>query len=142
LRVIANGVREATPFGVVLISVYESDTGLLRRVVGVGLAPDVLNELISRKQPFSSLQQLLKPQFRVSRSYFIPVDQTPIIPADVHMVTLEAEGDSEKSPNAWDHDDFLLIPLEDNQGKPLGLISLDAPRDGLRPDLATIETLE
>jgi GAF domain-containing protein/nitrogen-specific signal transduction histidine kinase len=142
LRTVANGIREATPFGAVLISIYESDTGLLRRVVGVGFPPDMLNELLARRQPLSSIQQLLKPQFRVSRSYFIPVDQAPIIPADVHMVTLETDEKAKGSPNAWDHDDFLLIPLEDNQGNPLGLISLDSPRDGMRPDRATIETLE
>ncbi len=142
LRLIANGIRDATPFGVVLISIHEPDTGLSRRVVGVGLAPDVLNELLARKQPLSGIQQLLKPQFRVSRSYFIPVDQAPIIPADVHMVTLGADAKSKNLPNAWDHDDILIVPLDDSQGNPLGLISLDAPRDGMRPDRASIETLE
>lgn len=142
LRGIAVGIREATPFGAVLISMVEPDTGLLRRVVGVGFSQETLAELMARKQPYSSLQQLLKPQFRISRSYFIPVDQSPIIPSDVHTVTLEAVDKSQKSPNAWDPDDFLLIPLEDSQGQPLGLISLDSPRDGLRPDRATIETLE
>ncbi len=142
LRLIVNGIREATPFGAVLISIYESETGLLRRVSGVGFAPEVLNELIARKQPLSSIQQLLKPQYRVSRSYFIPVDQAPIIPADVHMVTIEADGKSKNLPNAWDHDDILIVPLDDSQGNPLGLISLDSPRDGMRPDRATIETLE
>src|SRR5258706_1378748 len=142
LRAVATGIREATPFGTVLISILESNTGLLRRVVGVGFAQETLNELLARKTPLSSIQQLLKPQFRVSRSYFIPVDQAPIIPADVHMVTLEADGKAKDSPNAWDYDDILVIPLEDNQGNPLGLISLDSPRDGMRPDRATIETLE
>lgn len=142
LRGLAVGIREATPFGAVLISMVEPDTSLLRRVVGVGFSQETLAELMARKQPYSSLQQLLKPQFKISRSYFIPVDQTPIIPSDVHTVILEAVDKSQKSPNAWDPDDFLLIPLEDSQGKPLGLISLDSPRDGLRPDRATIETLE
>src|SRR5258706_3087252 len=58
------------------------------------------------------------------------------------MVTVEADGKAKVSPNAWDYDDILSIPLEDNQGNPLGLISLDSPRDGMRPDRATIETLE
>ncbi len=142
LRSIANSIREATPFEVVLISIYESETGLLRRVTGIGFSPETLAELMSRKQPLSSIRQMLKPQFRISRSYFIPVDQAPIIPADVHMVTLETDGAAQRLPYAWDPDDFLLIPLEDHQGNPLGLISLDAPRDGLRPDRAAIETLE
>jgi GAF domain-containing protein len=142
LRTIANSIREATTFQAVLISLYERETGMLRRITGVGFPPDTLNELMSRKQPLTSIQQMLKPQFRISRSYFIPVDEAPIIPADVHMVTLDLDGKTGKSTNAWDPDDFLIIPLEDDQGAPLGLMSFDAPRDGLRPDRATIEALE
>jgi GAF domain-containing protein len=142
LRSIGNSIREATPFQAVLVSIYERDTGLLRRITGVGFSPETLTELMSRKQPLASIQQMLKPQFRISRSYFIPVDEAPIIPTDVHMVTLELEDKTGKSSNAWDPDDFLIIPLEDEQGVPLGLMSFDAPRDGLRPDRATIEALE
>lgn len=142
LRTISNSIRESTPFQAVLFSVYEPDTGLLRRVSGVGFTPETLAELISRKQPLSSIQQLLKPQYRISRSYFIPGDNAPIIPADVHMVWVESPDRASKPSTAWDPDDFLIVPLEDNLGAPLGLLSVDAPRDGLRPDLATIEALE
>ena len=142
LRTIANSVRESTTFQAVLVSTYERETGMLRRITGVGFPSDTLNELMSRKQPLTSIQQMLKPQFRISRTYFIPVDEAPIIPADVHMVTLDLDDKNGKSSNAWDHDDFLIIPLEDDQGAPLGLMSFDAPRDGLRPDRATIEALE
>ncbi|MGB8984530.1 MAG: GAF domain-containing protein, partial [Anaerolineales bacterium] len=142
LRTVANSIREATPFQAVLISVYEKDTGLLRRVTGVGFPTETLAELMSRKQPLASVQQMLKPQFRISRSYFIPIDEAPIIPADVHLVTLDLEDKAQKPANAWDPDDLLIIPLQNEQGEPLGLISFDAPRDGLRPDRATIEALE
>jgi GAF domain-containing protein/nitrogen-specific signal transduction histidine kinase len=142
LRSIGNSIRDATPFQAVLVSIYERDTGLLRRITGVGFSPETLTELMSRKQPLASIQQMLKPQFRISRSYFIPVDEAPIIPTDVHMVTLELEDKNGKTSNAWDPDDFLIIPLEDEHGVPLGLMSFDAPRDGLRPDRATIEALE
>jgi GAF domain-containing protein len=142
LRTIASNIRESTPFQAVLISVFERETGLLRRVAGVGFAADTLAELMARKQPLSSIQQMLKPQFRISRSYFIPVDEAPIIPADVHMVTLDLDDKTGKSSTTWDPDDFLIIPLQDDQGAPLGIISFDAPRDGLRPDRATIEALE
>ncbi|MGQ9832491.1 MAG: GAF domain-containing protein [Candidatus Villigracilaceae bacterium] len=141
LQIIAGSIREATPFDVVLISMYEPDTGMLRRVAGAGLPEHLLNELLSRKQPFKSLQQLLRPEFRISRSYYIPADKTPIIPPDVHYVVLETD-QSKPRGAAWNPDDFLLIPLEDASGNPLGLISLDAPRNGLRPDRATIESVE
>ena len=142
LRIIAASIRDATTFQAVLISIYEPETDLLRRVTGVGLTSDTLNELLSRKQSFSSLQQMLKPQFRISRSYFIPVNEAPIIPADVHLVTLSFDDKTARVPSAWDPDDILIVPLQDVQGKPLGIISLDSPRDGMRPDLSTIETLE
>ena len=142
LRIIAMSIRDATSFQAVLISIYEPETDLLRRVTGVGFTSDTLAELLSRKQSYSSIQQMLKPQFRISRSYFIPVDEAPIIPADVHMVTLSFDDKTAGVSSAWDPDDILIVPLQDTQGKPLGLISLDAPRDGIRPDLATIETLE
>ncbi|MGZ9221858.1 MAG: GAF domain-containing protein, partial [Anaerolineales bacterium] len=142
LRTIGNSIREATPFQAVLISVHERETGMLRRITGVGFPPETLAELMARKQPLSSIQQMLKPEFRISRSYFIPIDESPIIPADVHMVTLDLDDKTGKSVNAWDPDDFLIIPLQDEQGNPLGLISFDDPRDGLRPDRATIEALE
>jgi GAF domain-containing protein/nitrogen-specific signal transduction histidine kinase len=141
LRTIGNAIRASSPFQAVLFSIYEPDTGLLRRVTGLGFSQEVLTELLSRKQPLESIKQLLKPEFCISRSYFIPADQTPVVPADVHMVTLELK-DIASAENAWDPDDFLLVPLVDAQGNTLGLLSLDAPDDGLRPDKAAIETLE
>ena len=141
LRSIGNAIRESTPFQAVLFSVYEPDTGLLRRVTGIGFLQEVLGELLSRKQPLESVQQLFKPEFRISRSYFIPADKTPVVPADVHMVTLDLNH-VDQDENAWEPDDFLIVPLNDAQGNPLGLISLDAPNDGLRPDKTTIDTIE
>ena len=44
--------------------------------------------------------------------------------------------------NSWHPDDILLLPLYNSSGEPLGLISVDAPRDNQRPDRPTIETLE
>jgi GAF domain-containing protein/nitrogen-specific signal transduction histidine kinase len=142
LKIIAQGIRDTTPFQVVLISIFEPETGMLRRVTGLGISPETLNELMARKQPLASIQQLTKPEFKISRSYFIPADKTPVLPADIHYVYSEAYSESETRQSAWNPDDFLLIPLEDLQGTPLGLISLDDPSNGLRPDLATIDSVE
>ena len=142
LHIIARGIRESTPFHVVLISVAELELGLLRRVAAVGIPQETLNELLARKQPLSGIKQIMKPEFKVSRSYFIPADQTPVVPSDVHMVTLEVSTADEKLPNAWDPDDILLVPLESADGKLIGLVSLDNPENGLRPDKATIEAVE
>jgi GAF domain-containing protein len=141
LLMISNGISEATPFQAILFSVYEKDTNMLQRLVGTGFPEEMLRELTSRKQSLASVQQLLRPEFRISQSYFIPAERTPVLPADLHIVTLD-DREPDQIENAWNPDDILLVLLEDAVGNPLGLISLDAPRDGLRPDKATIETIE
>jgi GAF domain-containing protein/nitrogen-specific signal transduction histidine kinase len=142
LTSIAQGIQDSTPFRVVLISLYETETGMLRRVTGVGIVPETLAELLSHKQPLVSLRQLMKPEFKVGRSYYIPADQTPVMPSDVHYVYAGQYSEAQVKQNAWHPDDFLLIPLEDPEGRSLGLISLDDPGDGLRPDHATLDSLE
>ena len=142
LQMIARAVRDATPFRVVLVSIFEAETGQLRRVTAVGVNQETWNELSARKQPLSSLQQLLRSEFKVSHSYFIPADQTPIIPPDVHSVVVDVSKPAAKSSNAWNPDDILLLPLENSDGQVVGLISVDDPSDGLRPDKATIEAVE
>ena len=142
LLAIAVAIQQATPFQVALLSIYEPESGLLQRVAGLGMPAETLEELLSHKQPLQGIQQLLRPEFKIGRAYFIPADQTPVIPAEVHtVVTLQAAGHS-KSAETWDPDDFLIILLEDPQGQPLGLLSVDGPRDNLRPDRATLDTLE
>src|SRR5512140_1823088 len=97
---------------------------------------------MARTQLLASLQQLMKPEFKISHSYYIPADVTPVLPTDIHYVYAGQYSEAEAKQNAWDPDDFLLIPLEDGQGNPLGLISLDDPSNGLRPDRATIDSVE
>ena len=142
LKVIASNISDSTNFNAVLISVYEKEDGMLRRITGVGFPQATLNDLMAHKQPLASLQQILKPEFRINRSYFIPVDESPIVPADVHIVTLDTNSREQGAPNSWDPDDTLITMLDDNQGNPIGIISVDSPRNGLRPDRATIDALE
>ncbi len=138
---VALGIQKATPFNVVIISVYDDKTGLLSRVVGAGIDEATFAEFQTHQQPWSSIAQLMRPEFEVGHNiFFIPIDQAPVLPSDVQMLTTVK--DVPQKPNAWDPDDTLLIPIYDNEDNPLGLISVDAPRDGLRPDQIVFETLE
>ena len=142
MQMIARAIRDASPFRVVLVSVLEAETSQLRRITSVGLSQEAWNELSTRKQPLTSLQQLMRSEFKVSHSYFIPSDQTPIIPPDVHRVIIDSSKAAAGSANSWHPEDFLLLPLENSDGQIVGLISVDDPSDGLRPDKATIEAVE
>ncbi len=142
LQMIARAIRESTLFSVVLISMVEFESGLLRRVTAVGIPQEALNELISHKQPLASVQQLMKPEFKISRSYFIPSDKFPVIPADVHLVNLDSNSSHAKSADMWDSNDALIIPIENIKGEIIGIISLDEPEDGLRPQNTVLESVE
>ena len=141
LEALAYGIQEATAFQVVLVSIVEPETQIQRRVTGVGMPIETLNMLKARQQPWSGVSLLLRPEFKVGQGYFIPFDNTPVVPSEIEMVTL-LQAPSSEAPNAWHPDDTLLFPLQDAEGNPIGLISLDAPRDGLRPDRVTLETVE
>ena len=144
LENIAAAIQGATQFNTVLISVYDQDSGSLRRTAGAGIPETAATELWTHPQPYSSLQQLLTPEFRLGRSYFIPHERMPILPADIHTITILSLGTEEMKTTAdcWHPDDVMVIPLENPAGELLGLISVDDPRDNLRPNQSTIETLE
>ena len=144
---IANAIQAATPFNCVLISMVAPESQNLHRIAGTGIQPADMEVLRSHPQALSSVLSLLKPEFRIGRSYFIPYEKMPVLPAEVHTLTvlplenLTAPGNG-RSNLAWHPEDMLVVPLLNQAGEPLGLISVDAPRDNLRPDQPTIETLE
>lgn len=142
LLMVAEGIRKATAFDVVSISVYHEESGMLRWVTGVGMSQENLRELQERKQPLLSIQQLLQPEFRLGNAYYIPADRVPIIPSDSHIVTFESNYAPEQKQNTWNGDDFFAFLLENQYKEPLGMISLDMPSDGNAPDLTTVEALE
>ncbi len=143
MEAIAYGVQESTPFNVVLVSVYDPELEGLRRVAGAGIPLDTMAEFRKRTQPWAVMQQMLAPQFRFSRSYFIPFEQRPVTPAELHTMTMmPLDMGHVDNSMAWHPDDLLLVPLQTASGTPLGLISVDSPRNNLRPDRPTIESLE
>lgn len=141
LLMISEGIRNATPFEVVLVSVYDKESGMLRRVTGVGMSEESLRELQEREQPLLSVRQLLQPEFKLGNAYYIPADKVPIVPSDLHIVTLDASS-STKKQNTWHDEDLFVFLLEDRYGESLGMISLDMPSDGNSPDMTTVEALE
>ncbi len=140
LKAISEAIREATPFQTVLISSVNSGTKQLVRLHGSGIPADAWEELRSRVVPWQSVQNLLKEDYRCGSSYFIPADRLPEPPEDVHMVTV-LDADDNPSRNAWDPDDILCVPIFTPDNEPLGLITLDAPNNGRRPEPSTLEVL-
>ncbi len=84
-------------------------------------------------------QQLLDPRYEVEGCYFLPAGAfdwaghpEPMFVPDLEPLAHE---------NAWQPEDALLVPLRHSDGHLLGVLSLDEPDDGLRPqptDLAVL----
>ncbi len=143
LEAIAYAIQGATPFDVALISIYNPRRNHLERVAAAGIPLSVLAELRAHPAPWPSMQTLLDPKFRLGHTYFIPAEQGQVIPQDIQSYRPPGQNSPEVGPdNAWQPEDILIAPLFNTAGEPLGLVSLDSPRDGLRPDQPSIETIE
>jgi PAS domain S-box-containing protein len=143
LETIAYAIQGATPFDIVLISVYNPETNQLARLANAGIPIPKMVELKARPQPWSGIQKLLTPQFRLGRSYFIPeAFSSSTLPEEVEMYTPLPQDHRPSEEQSWHPHDVLIVPLFGSSGEPLGLVSVDAPRNNVRPDRATIETLE
>ena len=143
LEDIVYAIQSSTPFDVVLFSVYDPRDQMLHRVTGAGLPLAAMEELKATSQPWENVQRLALEELRFGRSYYIPYEQRPDMPETWHTVTIDGEAPPENGrENRWHPKDMLIIPLQTADGEPLGLVSVDSPRDGLRPDTTTIETLE
>jgi PAS domain S-box-containing protein len=141
LQIVARAICQATPFQSALISVYDPKDSQLYRLTCVGVSPADWEELQRHHQPWSGVERLLDERYRFGLAYYIPYDNQPVIPEEIHTLQL-LPGSNSTAAGHWNTDDFLLVPIRDADAKPLGLISLDGPSDGRRPDLPTFEALE
>ena len=51
------------------------------------------------------------------------------------------EGEPSTDPDAWDPEDALFVPMRDQRGNLLGIVSVDEPLDGRRPTDEVIDVL-
>lgn len=151
LDAIALSVQTAAGFNVVLISVINPATGHLERTAAAGLSLAAFQQMKQVTQPWELLQPFLRDEFRLSRSYFIPHDKSADFyqTLDVHTpmagrqpTTPAGQAAPPQDAHRWRPEDILLVPLYGSRGEVLGLMSVDDPSDGLRPNRAAVETLE
>lgn len=142
MAVIADGIRESSLFDVVMVYGYDPNNSVLQLVAGAGVPQEQLEGFWDTTYDWDQLNSMIQPDYRRSNSYFIPYSKAPELPTLIPDYALMALTIPEDSENAWQPGDRLIVPLQNNQPRPLGVIAVDAPRDGLRPDDLCIETLE
>ena len=83
----------------------------------------------------------MQDQYKVSNSYFLPAEGATDLTASLptYQAVSERMG---AGPRAWDPNDLMVVPLYGAGGRLLGIITVDEPRSGRRPDTNIIEALE
>jgi len=139
LRVIAEAVQRS---GWGSVSSYVLDNWAVTESCSVGLTEKEIEYLKSiRLTPKRRAAMFDKShaRFRVSRSYFIPADQVP----EVRDGRPILRGRRPVQPgDTWDPGDLAYLPLCSHAGAVMGMISLDDPVDGQRPNAERFRHLE
>lgn len=141
LERIIQAIPDTLEFNVALLSLIEGDPPHLHRVASVGIPPATFQEIQSHHPPLINYLKVMREEFRVSNSYFLPhhrADEWEL--GVVHHTVVERP---DKVPSGhWHPDDALLVPLQGSDEALVGLLSVDDPQDGRIPDRAQIESLE
>jgi len=109
----------------------------------VPLAPRASSGWYGQKRTSSAmtleaLAPLLTDEFEIAGCYLVPTEV-----ADERLGTQPADRHSELyglGPDAWSHQ-WLIVPLDEPQGRRRGLIWVDEPRDRLLPTRARLQAL-
>lgn len=132
-------------FNTVVLNLVDTTRQYVRVHTCTGLDAAGEQMLNGATYPWSDFVRLMQPAFQVGRCYFIPhgtfnwVDDFhgPVYVAPPHLPQL-----GETSVDVWHADDALFVPIEARSGEIVGVLSVDQPRDGLRPALEMFSILE
>jgi PAS domain S-box-containing protein len=148
LEAVADGIQQAVGYDAVVVTLVDDDAGVLRRVTQAGLPLDEFERSKVNVMPVARLQALLKDDFRISESFFFPIERvqawyTEDLPAlGTATDSSRALRSSARGTESWHDGDMLLVQIVGGGGNLLGIISLDRPDDNRRPDRSVIEILE
>ena len=159
LEDVAYAIAETVGYSVVLVSLIEGNPPVIRHKVGAGIPLAQLEMLqnATQPQPLTNLQAIMLEEFRLSNSYFIPVENVEVwqnkldVPhveksRPFNQVSLETEGltpgAAPEKENVWQVGDVLFIPLTDTDDHTIGLLTVENPDTDERPDILLVQTLE
>jgi diguanylate cyclase (GGDEF)-like protein len=136
LQAVCDGIRDALGFEKVVIELAPTRDAPLTPYAASGwnLEEDAVNHNVS----LETLDPLFTDEFEVAGCYLVPTEV-----AEERLGRSPVDYRSElngRGPHAWSRH-WLLVPLIDPQGRTLGLIWVDDPRDRLLPTYARLQAL-
>jgi signal transduction histidine kinase len=136
LDLVASSVAEMVGFEIAIISVVRGDHMYSVTVEGSNGATQAMLGLAT---PISMVHQELARADDWGRFRFVPHDRVEL---DVGTIGWVPDIEPVDSPDAWHPLDLLIAPLRDEAGAMIGLLSIDVPMSGLRPDPTQRDLLE
>lgn len=140
LQQVVSAISSCTGFRASVISMLDEDGEHLSSVAFAGIAEEGQRVLREAHDPVEKIARFMRPEFRISQSYFISHEYAPLFADIPTVMNMEPE---DYVPGGWHPEDMLIIPLySPRQRRLLGVLSLDDPEDGKVPTLESIEVVE
>jgi diguanylate cyclase (GGDEF)-like protein/PAS domain S-box-containing protein len=140
LDALAKTVEQALGFATVAINMYRPDTDEYEVVTVHGNA-QAREILLGNVTAADTWQPLLDPRFRRLGVYFIPAGALEL-DLTQRWYTPDLGHSGVETERGWRADDALFATLDGAGGRRYGVISVDEPASGLRPDVRQLELLD
>jgi hypothetical protein len=137
LQAVAAGVVRATPFTVAAVNLLREDGAY--EVVAVE-GPESVLGLLGVVEPPESWAAMIGAAAAWGTLGYIAPDAAP--PEAAHMATWVPPIEVSDDAGAWHPLDLLFAELTASDGRRLGVLNVDLPADGRRPDADALERLE
>lgn len=140
LQQIVASISTCTGFRMAVINMMKDENDYLVGTAFVGASEESERLIRERHITVDQVVRIMRPEYRVSQSYFIPhehFDDFADIPRSVDMSMENYE------PGGWHPEDALIVPLfSPRKKKLLGFLSLDDPENGKIPTVESVEMIE
>lgn len=130
LQALAETIRSELSFHVVVVNMLDDERRELRCVLVLG-PEDARRTLLGTSSPWSEWEPVMGPEHERCGAVWLPAgahEWSDSAPSWVPPAGAASGADS------WDPDDMLLLPLRGSDGEILGVLSVDQPVSGRRPD--------
>ncbi len=140
LQQIVASISACTGFHMAVINLVEENNQKTSPVAFSGASDEGQRLIIENPLTLVQMHRLMRSEFRISQSYYIPHLYADMY-ADIVGIVNKTEDDYE--PGGWHPEDLLIVPLySPRQRKLLGVLSLDDPDDGKIPTVESMEMVE
>jgi diguanylate cyclase (GGDEF)-like protein len=137
LEALAETIRSELAFHVVSVNVLDGERAELRCVIVLG-DEDARRTLLGKRAPWPEWETVMTPEHERSGAIWLPAGAHAWEDESVFWVPPAAAA---PGPDSWDPDDMLVLPLRGQDGDVLGIVSVDQPVSGRRPDDSQIAYL-